>query len=86
MNEIQKKRGKAPKGKGTVKGAVKFAMNPTGAAVKAVAGKAVGAIKAKRAGKAGGGMANKTRKMYKHGGKHNDRIMYAGGGDVLKPN
>ena len=40
----------------------------------------------KRLGKADGGMGNKKRTMYKHGGKHNDRIMYAGGGDVLKPN
>ena len=27
-----------------------------------------------------------NRSMMKHGGKHNDRIMYAGGGEVLKPN
>lgn len=26
------------------------------------------------------------RSMMKHGGKHNDRVMYAGGGEVLKPN
>ncbi len=26
------------------------------------------------------------RSMMKHGGKHNDRIMYAGGGEVLTPN
>jgi len=26
------------------------------------------------------------RSMMKHGGKHNDRIMYAGGGKVLTPN
>lgn len=37
----------------------------------------------KRAMKSKGGS---PRAMYKHGGKHNDRIMYAGGGDVLKPN
>ena len=37
----------------------------------------------KRAMKSKGGS---PREMYKHGGKHNDRIMYAGGSDVLKPN
>ena len=31
-------------------------------------------------------MMKDERKMMKHGGKHNDRIMYAGGGEVLKPN
>ena len=38
--------------------------------------------------KVGGGMMPKkeNRSMMKHGGKHNDRIMYAGGGEVLKPN
>ena len=37
--------------------------------------------------KMGGGMMPKpNRSMMKHGGKHNDRIMYAGGGEVLKPN
>ena len=42
-----------------------------------------------RENKMGGGKmsANKEkRSMMKHGGKHNDRIMYAGGGEVLTPN
>ncbi len=41
-----------------------------------------------RENKMGGGMSvnKEKRSMMKHGGKHNDRIMYAGGGEVLKPN
>lgn len=75
---MKKKRGKAPKGKGNAKDAVKFAMNPTGFAAKKVAGAVAGEV-AKRVSKAGGGMSNKKRAMYKHGG-------YATAMHVQKPN
>ena len=48
--------------------------------------------KKKRGGMAKGGVygsrqaMNKGRMVYKHGGKHNEKIMYAMGGEVQSPN
>jgi len=64
-----------PKGeKGTAQEAIQFASNPKGYAAK----KVVGEVK-KRLKKVGGGMTNKKRAMYKHGG-------YATAMHVQKPN
>ena len=66
--------------KGNAKGAKQFVRV---AQAVASGGKSEVTRAVKRAMKSKGGS---PREMYKHGGKHNDRIMYAGGGDVLKPN
>ena len=60
--------------KGTAQEAIQFASNPKGYAAK----KVVGEVK-KRLKKADGGMGNKKRAMYKHGG-------YATAMHVQKPN